>query len=94
MKHYKRTIYRKMTYGSERLIVAVEAVDAEAAYERMRRIYGETHNPFGNWRIGWNWKEEVKRGFGALKEISSGEFEDMRLNPSISTIRPLSASAE
>ena len=92
MNYYKRTIYRKMTYGSERLIVAVEAVDAEAAYERMQRIYGETHNPFGNWRIGWNWKEETRMPY--IKEVTQEGFEDMRLNPSISIIRPLSAAAE
>ena len=93
MNYYKRTIYRKMTNGAGQLVVAVEAVNAEAAYERMRRVYGETHNPCGNWRIGWSWKEETEL-VGYIKDIPQQEFEDMRLNPSIAIIRPLSAAAE
>ena len=87
MKYYKRPIYTKMTNGQGRLVVAVEAEDAKAAFTRIKRIYGETHNPRGNWRIGWNWKEESSSCIKLLKEIPHQEFEDMRLNPSISIIR-------
>ncbi len=84
MSYFTRTIYRKMSNGSDQLVVAVKAQDAEAAFERIRRVYGETHNPFGNWRIGWNWKEE---GHGRITKITHGEFEDMRQNPYVSIIR-------
>ena len=76
-----------MTNGAGQLVVAVEAEDAEAAFARIKRIYGETHNPWGNWRIGWSWKEESNSCIKLLKKIPHQEFEDMRLNPSISIIR-------